>query len=121
VYFASEYLRENYGGMMDYSTKEANPQPRLESIFNVGRRDDMPIIFDTGASMSLTPLREDFEGELTPPPITRMHGLNGAVKVIGMGKASWTVFDVHGIVRVIKTMACLARKCIFKKMDEGVE
>jgi hypothetical protein len=29
VYFASEYLRENYGGMKDYSTKESDPKPRL--------------------------------------------------------------------------------------------
>jgi hypothetical protein len=67
----------------------------------------MPIVFDTGASMSLTPLREDFDGELKVPPITQMHGLKGAVKVIGMGRVSWTVFDALGVVRVIKTMAYL--------------
>jgi hypothetical protein len=107
VYFASEYLRENYGGMKDYSTKEPDPKPRLESIFNVGKRDDIPIVFDTGASMSLTPLREDFEGEVGVPPITTMHGLQGAVKVVGVGKVSWTVFDAYGVVRVIKTTAYL--------------
>jgi hypothetical protein len=107
VYFASEYLRENYGGLRDYTVDGPDPTPRLNSIFNVSQRDDMPIVFDTGASMPLTPLREDFDGELKAPPITQMHGLKGAVKVIGMGRVSWTVFDALGVVRVIKTMACL--------------
>jgi hypothetical protein len=91
--------------MKDYSLNEPTPIP--ESIFNIGRRDDMPIVFDTGASMSLSPLREYFEGELKTPPIPQMHGFKGAVKVIGMGRVSWTIFDVYGVVRVIKTMAYL--------------
>jgi hypothetical protein len=67
----------------------------------------MPIVFDTGASILLTPLRADFEGELTPPPITEMHGLKGAIKVIGMSKVSWTVFDSCGVVRAVRTTAYL--------------
>jgi hypothetical protein len=41
------------------------------------------------------------------PPIKSMHGLKDKVKVIGVGKVSWTVFDAFGVLRVIKTTAYL--------------
>jgi hypothetical protein len=43
------------------------------------------IAFHTGCSMSVSPIRED--------------------KVVGMGKVSWTFFNVYGVTRTIQTMA----------------
>jgi hypothetical protein len=34
-----------------------------------------------------------------------LHGLKGKVKVVGMGRVSCTIFDVHGITCTIKTQA----------------
>lgn len=91
-----------------------NPNPyqdeRLDiraAAYKTSFTKEMPIVFDTGASMSVMPLREDFEDELEAPPITSMQGLKDKVNVIGVGKVSWTVFDMHGITRTIKTRAYL--------------
>jgi hypothetical protein len=65
----------------------------------------MPIVFDTGASSSVSPLREDFIGELQPPQIQTLQGLKGTISVAGSGTVEWTIFDVYGITRTIKTKA----------------
>jgi hypothetical protein len=67
--------------------------------------DSLPIVFDTGFSMSVTPLRQAFIGDLEPSPTESLQGLKGKVKVVGVGRVSWTVFDLHGITRTIKTRA----------------
>jgi O6-methylguanine-DNA--protein-cysteine methyltransferase len=63
VYFASEYLRRNYGSMKDYSSS-APELFKEKSVFQAVKSNNMPIVFDTGASTSLTSLRADLDGEL---------------------------------------------------------
>jgi hypothetical protein len=67
--------------------------------------DGMPIVFDTEASMSVSPVREDFIGDLDPPTTYALHGLKGKIDVLGTGTLTWTVFDVHGVTRSITTRA----------------
>jgi hypothetical protein len=45
-------------------------------------------------------LREDFIGK---PPTDSLQGLKGKVKVVGIGRVNWTVFDVYGVTWTIKT------------------
>jgi hypothetical protein len=40
VYFASEYLRQNYGGLKDYSSAAPTEVPRLESVFKAEKSDN---------------------------------------------------------------------------------
>jgi hypothetical protein len=65
----------------------------------------MPIVFDTGASVSITPLREDFIGNLKPSTCESLNSLHGTVKVVGEGMVEWTVFDVNNVVKTIRTRA----------------
>jgi hypothetical protein len=96
--YVTKYLPEiNNATAVDICTFE-NPERDKPKIYHTSTKGDIPIVFDTGASMSLTPLREDFEGEVTAPLIKSMHGLKDEVKVIGVGKVSWTVFDAFGVV-----------------------
>jgi hypothetical protein len=78
---------------------------RHQSVYFSPKPDDYPIIIDTGASMSLTPCMDDFLGKLDPSPVTELHGLNTTTKVYGIGTVSWSVRDVFGVVRVLKTKA----------------
>jgi hypothetical protein len=66
----------------------------------------LQIVFDTGCSMSVTPLRQDFVGDLDPSPTESLQGLKGKVRVVGVERVSWTVFDQHGKTRTMKTRAC---------------
>ena len=78
---------------------------RKQSVYFSPRVEDYPIIIDTGASMSLTPSRDDFVGNLDPAPISELHGLNTTTPVCGIGTVSWSVKDIFGVVRTIKTRA----------------
>jgi hypothetical protein len=76
-----------------------------QSVYFSPKPDDYPIIIDTGASMSITPCMDDFLGKIDPSPVTELHGLNTTTKVYGIGTVSWSVRDVFGVIRTIKTKA----------------
>jgi hypothetical protein len=65
----------------------------------------MPIVFDTGASASCSPLREAFIGDLDKPEFDSLQGLKGKIKVVGTGIVEWTIFDMNGVTRTIRTKA----------------
>jgi hypothetical protein len=72
---------------------------------------DMPIVIDTGASLSLTPVLDDFVGPLEPADITEIRGVTHSAKVLGWGMASWEIRDVFGVVRTITTRAYHVPDC----------
>jgi len=69
---------------------------------------ELPIVIDTGASCSITPVIEDFTRKLQSPDITDLNQLTGQAKVIGQGPITWQVEDVNGIQRSIDTTAYYA-------------
>jgi hypothetical protein len=74
-------------------------------VYVANSSNGLPIMFDTGGSMSITPLQQDYIGDLEPSPTESLHGLKGKVKVAGAGRVIWTIFDLHGITRTIKPRA----------------
>lgn len=68
-------------------------------------QQELPIVLDTGASTSVTPVREDFIEPLQLPATSVLHGLKGEVQVIGYGKVRWTVHDLYGRTRTLQTHA----------------
>jgi Reverse transcriptase (RNA-dependent DNA polymerase) len=88
----------------------------------------MPIVFDTGASASVTPIRDDFVGDLIKPPYSCLKGLKGSINVVGAGHVDWTIFDVHGVTRTIRTQALyipegnirlFSPQCYFQEQKKG--
>ena len=67
--------------------------------------DSMPIVIDTGASLSLTPNLEDFVEPPKPCALTHLHGLSGNTEVLGVGTVEWTVRDIFGEVRTLRCQA----------------
>jgi hypothetical protein len=53
--------------------------------------------------MSVSPIREDFIGDLVPPEIKTLNSLNNTIKVVGSGNVEWTKFDVEGVTRTTDT------------------
>lgn len=66
---------------------------------------DLPCVFDTGASLSVTPLMTDFVTPLEDPQISDMKGLADTVKIKGKGTIEWTIRDVFGKTHTIRTEA----------------
>ena len=66
---------------------------------------ELPVIFDSGASCSLSPIRSDFVGELQPPDVGEMKGIGASIKTVGKGTVEWPIVDLRGCTRILRTTA----------------
>ena len=87
-----------------------------------------PLVFDSGASLSLTPVKGDFIGPIHPCAHPGLQQLTSTVDVMGIGTAQWTVNDVFGTTTVIETttlyvpqaeIRLLSPQAWFKEMQDG--
>ena len=70
----------------------------LPVIYVSSKPNELPIVIDTGASCSITPLLCDFINEPGVPDTKSMGGLTGTTtEVLGLGKINWDIEDVNGI------------------------
>jgi len=73
---------------------------------NVHVQAHVLIVFDTGASFSLTPFIEDFDVEgIEEPDVKEMHGIADKIKIEGRGWVEWSIRDVFGNICLIRTQA----------------
>jgi hypothetical protein len=64
------------------------------------------IIWDSGASVSISPNKDDFVGPMTSPGIgTRLKGIVKGLSIQGKGHVMWTVLDTSGQLRALKVPA----------------
>ena len=66
---------------------------------------ELPIVIDTGASVTLSPVASDFIGPIRPSKQTHLNGLSAKTVVAGVGTVSWTIRDALGTIRRIQTEA----------------
>ena len=65
-----------------------------------------PIIWDSGASISITPDLSDFEGPVSSPgTITQLKGIAKGLQIKGQGEVTWAVHDQLGNLRLLKVPA----------------
>jgi hypothetical protein len=65
--------------------------PSAFMIFTTRSTNRQPVIFDTGASLAITPEKADFDGPLTVPKgDLRLGGMANGLKIEGMGPVTWT-------------------------------
>lgn len=65
----------------------------------------LPIVINTGASISVTPNLSNFIGPLDKSEIDNLGGLSGGTAVSGKGTVKWTIRDYYGRIATIKTTA----------------
>lgn len=71
-----------------------------------------PVIWDSGASISVSPHRSDFVGPYTKPPLLlKLRGLAKGLKIVGQGHVMWAVQDANGMLRAIKVPAYHVPEC----------
>jgi len=75
--------------------------------------DKFEIIFDTGATMSVTGFKEDFVDHKVEPldGINVLRGIAKDVPIVGRGTVSWNVIDDDGNVRELLVQAYFAPQC----------
>ena len=69
------------------------------------KNEELPIVIDTGASLSLTPTLSDFIGDIKPCKLKELTGLSTKTSVVGVGTVEWTICDLFGVVRTLRTTA----------------
>jgi hypothetical protein len=75
------------------------------SVYQGRNNPELPIVIDSGASVSVTPHIRDFCGPLQKCPTKSLDGLSSKTEVLGMGKVTWEVQDFYGVKKTITTMA----------------
>jgi hypothetical protein len=65
---------------------------------------DAPIVIDSGASLSISPHRGDFVGDIKQLNST-IKGIYTVTKIAGVGTVRWTFKDVFGSIKIIETRA----------------
>jgi hypothetical protein len=61
----------------------------------------LPVVVDTGASISISPNISDFVGPITKPFCESLQGLGESTKVDGQGIIEWQIRDELGTTRTI--------------------
>jgi hypothetical protein len=103
-------MKYEYDFQMAINVAETYHRPGfLQSLFNavltapsklraaLGDRNHFDVIWDTGASLSVTPCRDDFVGQLRPPSLrTTISGIARGVAIRGEGVVSWNFHDDNG-------------------------
>lgn len=74
------------------------------------KADRFPIIWDSGASLSMSPCRTDFVGDLeTPTGAQTVQGIgppsSHGLAIEGVGHVAWSFLDSTGMLRTIKVPA----------------
>jgi hypothetical protein len=77
---------------------------RFQSAFVVDS-DDMPVVFDTGASISVSPRKDDFISweQYGDNNNIQLNGITASTRVCGIGTIRWTLYDDEGRRHDIET------------------
>jgi hypothetical protein len=84
------------------------------SVYFSNKPGDLPIVINTGASLSLTPIQEDFIGNLKEMPLSKLNGLSSKTEVIGVGTVECTIQDLLGVINTIHTRAYYVPKATIR-------
>ena len=99
--------RDDYGLLLEVAGKSV---PSYDSLFkfrglylSTNRDNEIPIVFDTGATVNVTPCRSDFLSFTTDR--STLNGITAQAPVLGYGKVRWEVYDDSGRRHFILTTA----------------
>ena len=98
-----------------------SPSGFREAIDSQGCSKSFPIIWDTGASVCVTPDRNDFITYTQTTDISEVKGLGGKRSTVtGQGEVIWTVHDTHGSLRQLKLTAYHIPQCNSRLISTSV-
>ena len=89
-----------------YDTTLNNNTDSTLEIYVSSVDGELPIVIDTGASNSITPIASDFVGGvINKADLQSLTQVNGTTPVCGQGPVNWPIEDVDGVRRTITTDA----------------
>ena len=82
-----------------------NNNSSTPEIYLSSNSKELPIVIDTGASTSITPIASDFTTDISKADLQELKQVNGTTAVCGQGTVLWPIEDVNGTRRSIITDA----------------
>jgi hypothetical protein len=80
--------------------------------------DDVPIILDSGCSITVTNDKSDFlPNSLRKSQFTEVKGISSGLKIDGIGVVSWTLKDIDGQLVDIQVQAIYVPACPFRLLS----
>ena len=103
ILIQARYLKSQ---VFHYDTTLNNCNDDTPAIYVSCCDNEPPVVIDTGASGSITPLGSDFvDGIINKADLKELKQVNGSTDVCGQGMVSWEIEDINGVQRSIKTEA----------------
>ena len=79
---------------------QLSPSTFRSAINSINNSYQFDVIWDSGASVCISPSKEDFLDYDTNVDIKNVAGVNGKItNIIGQGTVGWSIFDVNGKLR----------------------
>jgi hypothetical protein len=105
--FASILIQAHHlkSQVFHYDTTFNNNTDSTPEIYVSSRNDELPIVIDTGASGSISPIASDFVNGIHKADLQTLKQVNGTTPVCGEGPVHWKIEDIDGIRRTISTDA----------------
>jgi hypothetical protein len=75
------------------------------AVYHSNKPEELPIVIDTGASCSITPVHSDFISTIQPSNVHVLNNISGTTAVVGHGTIEWNIQDANGVVNPIQTSA----------------
>jgi hypothetical protein len=79
--------------------------PTKLTIYHSCDEHDLPIVIDSGASVTITPILKDFVASIRPSNLTSLQDISARTNVEGEGTLCWTIRGALGQVRQLRTKA----------------
>jgi len=73
------------------------PLRQTSTSLSANSIEEFPVIWDTGASRSVSPSKDDFKGAIRPSATRSLTGLANGLEVCGEGEVKWTIMADNGL------------------------
>jgi hypothetical protein len=89
----------------DSLARVAQQQPQVMHV-KIKREDTFTVIWDSGASQSITSDKRDFVGPIKSVPLgSKLSGMAQGLNIAGIGDVVWCTQDEYGTIRHLKIPA----------------
>jgi hypothetical protein len=100
-----QVTKRHHSALIAAQDLRASVDPTSTRTYLSAAVGDVPLVINTGASISISPLRSNFVNGVVVSKTNALQGLSDGAHVQGEGMVSWTLQDNEGAIKRIKTKA----------------
>ncbi|CAJ1930221.1 unnamed protein product [Cylindrotheca closterium] len=106
TFFANGNVPPHLNNITERFKAATDPKQAIKEYQKLHRVRKNKVIWDSGASHSLSPCKRDFIGPIQPAPIgLRIKGIARGLHIAGVGYVRWSFIDKTGRLRTLKVPA----------------